>query len=166
MNTTNIRKIVSVAAAGALLLGIMPLAAMAATPVVTSMSPTSMVAGSGSFVLTVNGNNFTPTSVVKFNGIPRTTTYVSSNQVTTVLLASDVSMTGESAVSVENSAADGGGSNSLIFNASAVLITPELPNTGFGPEPAGVTTALVGLIALASMAVIGLSFRKVWHITQ
>src|SRR5207249_3324100 len=47
-------------------------------PTITSISPTSTIAGSGSFTLTVNGTNFVSTSTVNWNGSALATTFVSS----------------------------------------------------------------------------------------
>ena len=48
-------------------------------PQVTSLSPGTVVAGAGSFTLTVNGLNFGPTTTVMWdNNTSLTTTYVSS----------------------------------------------------------------------------------------
>jgi hypothetical protein len=49
---------------------------------VTSISPTSVAAGSGSVTLTVDGTGFLSTTVVEVNQVAEPTTYVSSTQVT------------------------------------------------------------------------------------
>jgi hypothetical protein len=52
-------------------------------PTITSFSPTSANSNDPAFtVLTVNGTNFDSSAVVKWNGAPLTTTYVSAGQVT------------------------------------------------------------------------------------
>ncbi|RYD86376.1 MAG: hypothetical protein EOP50_22500, partial [Sphingobacteriales bacterium] len=53
-----------------------------AVPATTSLSPSSKIANTGAFTLTVNGSNFTMGSVVRWNGSARTTTFVSATQVT------------------------------------------------------------------------------------
>src|SRR5690606_18060440 len=59
-------------------------------PVVTGVSPSSVVSGSGGFTLTVSGSEFVPGAVVRVNGANRATTYVSSTSVQASVLASDV----------------------------------------------------------------------------
>ena len=48
---------------------------LAPVPVITSLNPSTAMAGTSSLSLNVNGSNFTPASVVRWNGSPRTTTY-------------------------------------------------------------------------------------------
>src|SRR5262249_11792487 len=53
-------------------------------PVLSSLSPSSALAGGASFLLTVNGqpNSFVNGAVVSFNGTAKTTSFVSATQVT------------------------------------------------------------------------------------
>jgi Subtilase family len=87
-------------------------------PQITTLSPTSVLAGSGGFTLTVNGNAFAATATVNFNGIARVTTFVSANQLTAAILASDVATAGTPAVTVTNPNPGGGTSNSVAFNVN------------------------------------------------
>src|SRR5262249_30970819 len=64
------------------------------TPTITTISPTSAVAGGAAFTLTVNGAYFVANSVVRWNGTDRPTAFVSSNQVTAQIPASDIAATG------------------------------------------------------------------------
>src|SRR5256884_500813 len=54
-------------------------------PMTTSVSPSTKNAGDAAFTLTVNGTNFVHASTVNFNGSPRTTTLVSSTQLTAAI---------------------------------------------------------------------------------
>src|SRR5947207_2165511 len=56
-------------------------------PTLHSLSPASIVAGRADFGLTVNGSNFVSTSVVRWNGSNRATTFVSSTQLLSTILA-------------------------------------------------------------------------------
>lgn len=56
-------------------------------PTVTSISPTSATQYDDATVLTVNGTNFTATSVIKIDGASQTTTFVNSTQLTCTLPA-------------------------------------------------------------------------------
>src|SRR5207247_8343876 len=59
-------------------------------PTLSSISPTSATAGGAAFTLTATGTNFAITSVIRWNGISRITTFVSSTQLTATISASDI----------------------------------------------------------------------------
>jgi hypothetical protein len=84
-------------------------------PRTTSISPTSVQAGSPTFTLTVNGSGFVSESAVRWNGELRTTTFVSSTQLTTEIAASDIAEIGNVSVTVFNSPPGGGVSNAQIL---------------------------------------------------
>jgi outer membrane protein assembly factor BamB len=71
-------------------------------PQIYSISPTSATAGAPSFTLTVGGSTFVPQSVVLWNGSPLATTYVSANQLTAQVGASNISNSGNYSVTVSN----------------------------------------------------------------
>src|SRR5258705_34997 len=58
-------------------------------PTLTSLSPTSVTAGSAAFTLTANGTNFVNGSVVRWNRASRTTTFVNSTQLTAAITSPD-----------------------------------------------------------------------------
>src|SRR3989344_1731039 len=120
-----------------------------AVPTLSSISPSSTTAGSGSFIMTLYGSNFTPGSYVRFNGLVRATAFVSSSQLTAVILASDVAMTGSHLVDVVNPASGGGISTSLLFTINPISTTPGLPNTGFGPTVQG-SAGIAGMVAVVA----------------
>jgi trimeric autotransporter adhesin len=76
--------------------------------VVSSISPTSAVAGGPGFTLTVNGSGFVPPSQnsagsqVTFNLVHAATTFVSPTQLTAFVLASEISVAGNPYVIVTN----------------------------------------------------------------
>jgi hypothetical protein len=53
------------------------------TPVVSALNPSNVVLGSPVFDLHVMGSNFTPESVIVFNGFDEPTTFVSASELTT-----------------------------------------------------------------------------------
>jgi len=69
---------------------------------ILNLSPPSSVVPGANFNLTVNGSNFVNNSVVRWNGSDRTTTFVSSNQLTAAIMQSDVSSVGTGSVTVFN----------------------------------------------------------------
>lgn len=88
-------------------------------PAITSLSPSSNVAGSGAFTLTVFGTNFVSTSTVNWNGSPRTTTFINSTQLTAAITANDILTAGSANVTVVNPAPGGGASNVQNFTITA-----------------------------------------------
>src|SRR5438093_1999640 len=85
-------------------------------PRVTSLAPATAVAGSDTFSLIVNGSNFLPGSLIQWNRNSRTTTFVSSTQLTATIPAGDVAVVGNVQISVLNPPPGGGSSNSLLFS--------------------------------------------------
>jgi len=84
-------------------------------PTITSLSPSSVTAGSAEFTLTVYGTGFMNTSVVNWAGSPLTTTYVSGTQITAPVSAADVAKAGTYKVTVTNPAPGGGTTTYLNF---------------------------------------------------
>jgi hypothetical protein len=90
-------------------------------PTTTSINPNSKTVGDVGFTITVNGTNFIPSSVVKFNGLTRTTTYISSTRVTSSILTSDLASAGSFLVVVNNPSPGGGDSNAQIFKVQNTI---------------------------------------------
>jgi hypothetical protein len=66
----------------------------------------------------VDGSNFVSGAAVLWNGSSRTTTFVSSAQLTAVIQASDIATVGTASVAVFNPAPGGGASSALTFTIS------------------------------------------------
>ena len=60
----------------------LPFIVDAAAPIITSLSPVSALAGSPTFVLTVNGSNFPADAQVLWNGAPLATQVVNAGRLT------------------------------------------------------------------------------------
>ena len=88
------------------------------TPSTRSLNPSTAFSGREAFRLTVNGNGFNSSSVVQWNGVSRTTTYVSSTRLTASISEADIAMAGTVSVTVFNPAPGGGASNVQIFTIS------------------------------------------------
>ena len=67
---------------------------------ITAINPSCITSGSGSFVITVDGANYTGTSVVQFNGSSRATTFVNSTRLTAIILAADIAAPGVYSITV------------------------------------------------------------------
>ncbi|MBI3940599.1 MAG: M23 family metallopeptidase, partial [Acidobacteria bacterium] len=70
------------------------------TPVVESLSPSSIASGSPAFTLAVNGSGFVSGSVVRWNGAARTTSFINANRLTASIAAADVAAAGSATVTV------------------------------------------------------------------
>ena len=92
-------------------------------PAITSLDPALSFAGGSAFTLTVTGNNFVSGSIVRWNNSNRTTTYISSTQLSASISASDIASIGTANVRVFNPTPGGGVSNQLTFSIIAKPIT-------------------------------------------
>ena len=63
-------------------------------PTITSMSPTTVLAGSPGVTLVITGTNFAPQSVVSVNNTNRSTGFINSTILQVSLTAADVATTG------------------------------------------------------------------------
>jgi hypothetical protein len=84
-------------------------------PTITRLSPPSAAPGTSGFTLTVTGTNFVSTSVLRWNGADRATTYVSATQLTATIPSTDLLTAGTAQVTVFNPPPGGGTSNSMGF---------------------------------------------------
>jgi hypothetical protein len=71
-------------------------------PTVTSINPSTAVAGGPAFTLTVTGTNFNAASIVQWNGTNRTTTFVDATRLTAAIPAPDIAQPGTATVRVAN----------------------------------------------------------------
>ena len=69
-------------------------------PIISSLSPAGAPVGGAAFTLTIDGNGFTSTSVVRWNGANRVTTFASSSRVRASIPASDLAVIGTAQVTV------------------------------------------------------------------
>jgi hypothetical protein len=102
------------------------------TPAITHVDPVKVLQYSDSARVTVTGSSFVQGAVVRLNGTPRLTTYVSPTQVTAVVPADLMQQTGSIQVSVLNPEPRGGASGDL-----ALPVEHRVPDVAF-MEPAGV----------------------------
>jgi hypothetical protein len=114
-------------------------------PTVTSISPTTVTAGSGDVILTVNGSGFLTTTTVQVGSVAEATSYVSATQLTATVPAAQVAVGGQFAViALNGSASSGAGAaiNLQVNNPAPVIsqITPTTLSVGTVP----VTIAVSG----------------------
>jgi len=101
----------------------------AAAPTVTSLSPSTTVAGGAGFPLTVTGTNYTQDTVVEWNGSPRVTKFSSTTSLTAQILASDIATAGSDSIVVVNPQGAGGASAAFPFivTAAAPAVAAKFP---------------------------------------
>lgn len=104
------------------------------SPTITSIDPSKVGIGSGAFTLTVTGNNFASTAVVRVNGSARTTTYVSATTLTAAIPATDVSFARTINITVLNPNNVISNTVTLTVSGTAVpvitLLNPSTVNSG------------------------------------
>src|ERR1700756_4848597 len=114
-------------------------------PTITSISPTTVLAGSAGGTLVITGTNFAPQSVVSVNNTNRSTGFVNSTILQVALTTADVATAGTLSIAVTNPAApppappNGGTSN--VFAYSIVNPFPVITTVAPTSVAAGATTA-------------------------
>ncbi|HXV62485.1 MAG TPA: hypothetical protein VEK15_17425 [Vicinamibacteria bacterium] len=106
-----------------------------------SLSPDQIGAGESSFVLTVNGASFAAPSVVRWNGSPRPTTYVSATVLEATIPSTDVVSPGLANITVSNESFGGGVSNTLFFRVNDSLV--DLLHADFESGPEGFVASIL-----------------------
>ena len=102
-------------------------------PVITSISPTESIAGTGPVTLTVNGNNFQSGAQVLVNGVGMASAFISAHQLTATLPASVTNTPGSYSISVQNP--DASISNSVAFTVTAPIILSAIGINEFLADP-------------------------------
>jgi len=91
-------------------------------PTLSSIVPSSAVAGASGLTVQANGTNFATSSTVQWNGSSLQTMFVSSTQLTALIPANDLAATGSAQVSISNHLAGVGNSGNLTFTIAAPLV--------------------------------------------
>lgn len=97
----------------------------AVAPVLTSISPSSAVAGGAGFTLTLTGSGFVNPSSVLWDGAARPTTYTSSTSLTATIYTADLAHSGSKVVSVTGSTGTSGVKTFTISCGAPVLESME-----------------------------------------
>lgn len=111
------------------------------TPDISSISPTTLMAGSPALTLTVSGSGFTSSSVVIVGGTPEATTYVSTTQLTATVPPAQLANGAQLAVSVSNGTSSSTAVNLDVDNPAPVIasISPAMALAGAASEVITVT---------------------------
>lgn len=130
------------------------------TPVITSITPDSIVAGSSDTTLSLVGTGFTPGTQVEWNGAPlaASITFFSENALSVIVPAADLGKVGSATIAVNTPTAAPSLSNAVmvnITNASVPTLTALYP--GGGPINVAATVSLsgTGFTALSTVAING-----------
>jgi len=94
-------------------------------PSILSLYPDYAAAGSSGFTMNVNGSNFNASSVVYWNGSPRSVLFYSTGQLQVQVNASDIATAGYAQITVSNPSPGGGLSNAAAFQS---LYQPTIVN--------------------------------------
>jgi hypothetical protein len=94
------------------------------TPSITSLTPSSVRAGIGGFTLTVNGSNFATGAVVRFNGLDRSTTFISATKLAASILSADIGVVGTFPITVRNPGGQISSSRTLTVIPSVTNLSP------------------------------------------
>lgn len=86
------------------------------SPVLSGLSPQSALRGGTTFVVTINGSNFTNGSTVNWNSTPLPTTFVDSSHLSATVVSTLVAAIGSAQITVTSSSPGGGASSALPFS--------------------------------------------------
>src|SRR5262245_6209709 len=84
-------------------------------PTITSLTPNTAMASGSNFVLTVTGTGFVASSVIRWNGTDKVTTFVNETNLQTPIAASDIATAGTPTITIVNPPASGGNSSAATF---------------------------------------------------
>lgn len=93
-------------------------------PTLSSITPAGTSAGAAAFTLTVNGTNYINGSVINWNGVSLSTTFISATQLSALVPASNVSPAGNFPVTVFTPLPGGGNSNAINFTVNGPVSNP------------------------------------------
>lgn len=100
------------------------------TPIIYSLSSNSAYKNEGAKNITITGSGFVPSSVARFNGSARTTTYVSPTKLIMELNPGDTAVPGKYLINVYNPTPAGGYSNPIFFNVTNSTVGGTAKTTG------------------------------------
>jgi hypothetical protein len=132
-----------------------------ATPVITGMTPASIISGSPDTYISLTGTGFTANSVVEWNGTPLATSYYYNYYgftLTATVPAADLATSGTGSVTVSTPTATPALSNAMtvtITNPPAPTLTQLYPGGGPINTAASVTLSGTGFTAASTVALNG-----------
>jgi trimeric autotransporter adhesin len=115
-------------------------------PSIVSLAPASAIVGANGVKISVNGANFARTSVVRWRGVDRPTTYVSAALLQVDIPAADLTTLGGAQITVFNQGGNGGTSNVLSF----IVGNPRPVITAISPTTVAYPGAPLSLVVTGS----------------
>ena len=85
---------------------------------ISTLTPNTAQVGTPSFTLTVDGVNFVSGAMIRWNGQPKSTTFISNSQLQSTITTEDLAVSGEINVSVLNPEPNQGASNAFRFTVT------------------------------------------------
>ena len=105
-----------------------------AVPVLLSISPNSVSAGSSDVAVTLTGSNFSPLATIIFNNANLSATVVNATTITSNIPSSLLKSPGAYPVVVSNPAPGGGASSAVNFTVKRTSTVEPLPEGSFGEK--------------------------------
>jgi pseudomonalisin len=130
---------------------------LTAPAAITSLSPSTVIAGSGAFTLTVNGTGFVSGATVLWGGTPLPTSFVSGTQLTATVAGNLIAAAGSALITVSSA-----GLVSSPATITFVTLPPNLSRIGVLPQlaaGAGWDTAVYLTNASGSAVPVALAFH-------
>ena len=121
-----------------------PSSATNPTPTVTSIAPSSLVAGSSGQSITITGTGFIVSSVVSLNGTALPTTYVSATSLTASVPALAIAADGTAKITVANPAPGGGASGAQNFGITVPTAAVQSLSPQVVPQGAPAVITITG----------------------
>ncbi len=129
---------------------------------IVTLSPGSVNVGGPPFILTVNGGTFVSSSVVQWNLVPLTTTFVSSSQLTALVPTSDIAQAATVSITVYTAGAAQSNPSQGILVQDESNALPFLVSGGGNPVPTisslQPSTIAAGTATSFTLKVIGTQF--------
>jgi hypothetical protein len=119
-------------------------------PTLTLINPSSVTVDSPGFIMTLTGSNFIPSSVVRFAGSDRPTTYINSTTLQAEIFSSDLQNVGYYNITVFNPSPGGGESNAIVFQVVEIGENPLPILTSINPT--SVTVGSPGFVMVLTGA--------------
>jgi len=131
-------------------------------PVLNSIYPTTMIAGSVPFGISANGSNFATTAVLNFNGVPKATTVQNSQNLSATISQADIASAGTAQVTVSNPTPGGGASAPQPFIVTQPTVIPIIssvsPSSGPANSPMSLTITGTGFLPGAFLYFAGIIY--------
>jgi len=129
--------------------------AVASTPVINSLEPSAMVAGSAAFTLTVVGSGFVSGAVVKLGGTALPTTFQNANELTAQVTAAQVAAVASLSLTVSNPNGTASNGQTLAVTAAPAISSLQPTSVTAGPAAFALFVRGTGFVSGSSVELNG-----------